>query len=145
MDGVKAKEILDTRAGISIAAMEILDTRGGINIIAKAIWEQWGIQALRNTQMALKLAYGNIEHPLGFLEHVIVIACVIEYEHTFVIVDFDQDPSYEVIIGRPFMHQLMVMQDKVFNYLYLRHIEVITKVNLKDHSYQDVTKTPRET
>ena len=39
------------------------------------------------------------------------------------------------------MRQLMVIQYWAFNYLYLRHDEVITRVNLKDHSYQDVTKT----
>ena len=94
--------------------------------------------------MPLKLAYGNQEHPLGLLEHVIVKSCGIEYEHTFVVVDFGQDPSYEVILGRPFMRQLMVIQDWAFNYLYFRHDTVITRVNLKDHSYQDVTKIPVE-
>lgn len=53
----------------------------------------------------------NLEHPLGLLEHVIVKPCGIKYEHTFVVVDFGQDPSYEVILGQPFMRQLMVIQD----------------------------------
>ena len=94
--------------------------------------------------MTLQLADGNLELPLGLLEHVIVNSCGVEYEHTFAVVDFGQDPSYEVILGRPFMHQLMVIQDWAYNYLYLRHDDVITRVNLQDHSYRDVTKTPIE-
>ena len=30
---------------------------------------------------------------------------------TFAIVNFGQDPSYEVILGRPFIRQLMVPED----------------------------------
>ena len=94
--------------------------------------------------MTLQLADKNLELPLGLLEHVIVKSCGIEYEHTFAVVDFGQDPSYEVILGRPFMRQLMVIQDWGYNYLYLRHDDVITRVNLQDHSYRDVTKSPIE-
>ena len=36
----------------------------------------------------------------------LVKSCGIEYEHTFAIVDFGKETDYEVILGRPFMHQL---------------------------------------
>ena len=124
--------------------MAILDTGAGVSIATKAIWEKWGKRALRKTRMTLQLADKNLELPLGLLEHVIVKSCGIEYEHTFAVVDFGQDPSYEVILGRPFMRQLMVIQDWGYNYLYLRHDDVITRVNLQDHSYRDVTKSPIE-
>ena len=70
--------------------------------------------------------------------------CGIEFEKTFVIVDFGQNLSYEVILGRPFMQQLMVLEDWGYDYLYLRHEDVTTCVNLKNHTFRDVTQTPME-
>ena len=35
-----------------------------------------------------------------------------------------------------------MIQDWGYNYLYLRHDSVITRVNLKNHSYRDVTWSP---
>ena len=35
-----------------------------------------------------------------------------------------------------------MIQDWGYNYLYLRHDSVITRVNLKNHSYRDVTRSP---
>ena len=71
-------------------------------------------------------------------------SCGIKFEHTFAIVDFGQDPSYEVILGRPFMHQMMALKEWGYDYLYLRHEDVTTHVNLKDHTFRDVTQTPVE-
>ena len=63
------------------------------------------------------------------------------YTH-LLLVDFGQDPSYEVILGRPFMRQLKVIQDWGFDYLYLRHDDVTTQVNLVYYTYRDVITTP---
>ena len=35
-----------------------------------------------------------------------------------------------------------MIQDWGYNYLYLRHLNAITRVDLKDHSYKDVVNTP---
>ena len=119
--------------------MAILDTEAGIKIATKAMWVKWGKKALRKTRMDLQLADGNLERPLCLLEHIIIKFCGIEFEHTFAIVDFGQDPSYEAILGRPFIRQLMVLEDWGCDYLYLRHEDVTTLVNLKDHTFRDVT------
>ena len=84
----------------------------------------------------------TLEHPLGMLENVLVESCGVKYVHSFAIVDFGQDPSYEVILGRPFMRQLQVIQDWGFDYLYLRHDDVTTRVNLVDYTYRDVITMP---
>ena len=42
------------------------------------------------------------------------------------------------------MRQLKMTQDWGSNYVYLRQPKAITRINLMDHSYQDVTKTPVE-
>ena len=79
---------------------------------------------------------------MGLLEHVVMKTRGIEFEHMFAIVNFGQDPSYEVILGRPFMRQLMVLKDWGYDYLYLRHEDVTTCVDLKTHTFKDVTRTP---
>ena len=45
-------------------------------------------------------------------------------------------------MGRPFIRQLKMVQDQDSNYIYLRQESAITWVNLKDHYYRDVAKTP---
>ena len=92
--------------------------------------------------MHLQLADGTLAKPLGMLERVTVTSCGIDFMHTFAIVDFGRDPNYEVILGRPFMRQIKMIQDWGSNHLYLRHANVITRVNTVDHSYKDVRETP---
>ena len=89
----------------------ILDTGAGVSIVTKATWEKWGKEPLQTTQMGLQLADGKIKYPLGLIKNVQVKVCAINFEHSFAVVDFDQETNYEVILGRPFMRQLMVVQD----------------------------------
>ena len=42
------------------------------------------------------------------------------------------------------MRQMLVVQDWGYNCLYLRHKNAIVRVNLDDHTYRDVTKSPIE-
>ena len=123
-------------------AIAILDTGAGISIATKTVWEKWGKLALRKTRMQLQLADGKLAKPLGMLERVTVSSCGIRYEHTFAIMDFGAEPNYEVILGRPFMMQMKIVQDWGYNYLYLRQEGVITRVNLSTHEYRDVAKLP---
>ena len=94
--------------------------------------------------MKLQLADGYIEKPIGLLEKVVVSSCGVEYEHTFAIVNFGKSPNYDIILGLPFMRQLKMIQDWGFNYIYLRQPQVVTRINLSNHSYQDVARTPVE-
>ena len=42
------------------------------------------------------------------------------------------------------MRQFKMIQDWGYNYLYLRQESTITRVNLKNHSYKDITYSPVE-
>ena len=137
----KGNSMLPVQVG-GITTLAVLDTGARISIATKAMWVKWGKLSLRKTRMELQLADGNLEQPLGMLENVMVESCGVKYEHTFAIVDFGQDTNYEVILGRPFMQQLRVIQDWGFDYLYLRHDDITTRVNLIDHTYRDIVKTP---
>ena len=101
-------------------SLAILDTGAGVAIAAKQIWDSWGQPALRKTRIKLQLADGYVERPLGLLEKVVVLSCNIEYKHTFAGVDFGKSLNYEIILGHPFMRQLKMIQDWAFNYIYLR-------------------------
>ena len=127
-----------------VTTLAILDSGAGVAIATKSIWESWGRPALRKTRMKLQLADGYIKRPIGLLEGVVVSSCGVEYEHTFAVVDFGKSPNYDIILGRPFMRQLKMIQDWGFNYIYLRQQEAITRINVTDHSFRDVARTPVE-
>ena len=40
------------------------------------------------------------------------------------------------------MRQLKMIQDWGYNYIYLRHPNATTRIDLRDHSYKDVLNTP---
>lgn len=77
----------------------ILDTRAGISIITKETWETWDKRALRKTCLGLQLANGEIKYPMGLIDNMPMRVCGIKIEHTFAVVDFDQETNYEVILG----------------------------------------------
>ena len=124
-----------------VKSMAILDSGAGVAIATKEVWDAWGNPALRKTRMKLQLADGYIESPIGLLEKVVVTSCRIEYKHTFAVVDFGKKPNYEIILGRPFMRQLKMIQDWGYNYIYLHHPNATTRIDLRDHSYKDVVNT----
>ena len=94
-----------------VQSLAILDSGAGVALITVQVWEAWGKPALRKTRMKLQLADGFMERLLGLLEKVVVTSYGIEYEHTFAVVDFGKEPNYEIIVGRPFMRKMKMIQD----------------------------------
>ena len=92
-----------------VQSLAILDNGVGVALITIQVWEAWGKPALRKTWMKLQLVDGFMERPLGLLEKIVVTSCGIEYKHTFVVVAFNKEPNYEIISGRPFMHQMKMI------------------------------------
>ena len=90
----------------------------------------------------MQLADGHLEPPLGLLEGISITTCGIKFIHTFVVVDFGRITAYDIILGRPFMRQIKMIEDWGSNHLYLRHANAITRVSTIDHSYKDVHETP---
>ncbi|MCO5593602.1 hypothetical protein L7F22_047617 [Adiantum nelumboides] len=127
-----------------VKTIAILDSGAGVAIATKQIWDKWGRPALKKTRMKLQLADGYVEKPLSILEHIIVTLCGIDYEHTFTVVDFGKTKTFDVILGQPFMRQLKMIQDWGYDQIYLRHKKLVTKINMKDHSYRDVAKIPMQ-
>ena len=102
-----------------VTTTAILDTGAGVSIITKPTWLNWGRKALVKTRMGLQLVDGEVKYPMGMLEEIDVNICGIPFQHSFAVVDFAQDTNYDVILGRPFMRQMLVVQDWGYNRLYL--------------------------
>ena len=59
--------------------------------------------------MGLQLADGELKYPIGLLEDTSISICDIEITHTFVVVDFGPKMNYKIILGLPFMRQMLVV------------------------------------
>ena len=125
-----------------VKTLAILDSGARVAIAMKDVWEQWERPAIRKMCLKLQVVDGNLEPPLGLLEGVSITPCGIKFIHTFVVIDFRRKTAYDIILGRPFMRQIKMIQDWGSNHLYLRHSNAITKVSTIDHSYKDVCETP---
>lgn len=52
---------------------------------------------------------GNIKLPITMLKKVLLTSCGMHFEHTIAVVDFEEDPSYDFILGWPFLQRLKVI------------------------------------
>ena len=59
--------------------------------------------------MDLQLADGRLKNQIGILENVALITGGIEYTHSFVVVEFEKEANYELILGQPFMQQFSMV------------------------------------
>ena len=119
----------------------ILDNGARVAIATKSLWEAWGKPAIRRTRLKLQLADGHLERPLGLLEEISISVCRVNLIHTMLaIMDVHDKPTYDIILGRPFMRQLKMIQDWGDNHIYLRHRGMITQVNTTTHTHQDVRR-----
>ena len=125
-----------------IQSLAILDSGARVALITVQVWQAWEKPALRKTRMKLQAANGFMERSLGLLEKFVVTSCGIEYEHTFAVVDFGKEPNDEIILGRPFMRHMKMIQDWGYDFIYLHQPSATTRISLKDHSYKDVNYTP---
>ena len=94
-----------------VQSLATLDSGARVALIIVVVCEAWEKLALQKTQMKLHLVDRFMKRPLGLLEKVVVTSCGIKYEHTFGVVDFGKEPNYEIILGRPFMCQMKMIQD----------------------------------
>ena len=90
-----------------VKTLAILDSGAGVAIATKNIWERWRKPAIRKTRLKLQLVDRHLEPPLGLLKGISITTCGIKFIHTFA--DFGR--RYDLILGRPFMRQIKMIQD----------------------------------
>ena len=98
--------------------------------------------AIRRTKMKLHVANGHLAKLMGLLAHVVLSTCGIVFVYTLAIVDFGLKSTYDIILSRPFMRQLKMIQGWGSNHIYLKGKQGATRVEIVDHSYQGVAKIP---
>ena len=59
---------------------------------------------------------------------------------SFVEVDFGKGPNYEIILGRPFMHLMKMIQYWGYHFIYQHYPSTTTHISLKE-SYKDTNYT----
>ena len=91
--------------------------------------------------MKLQLDDRHLENPLRVLEGVSITACGIKFIHTFAVVNFGKEIAYDIILGRPSMRQIRLIQNWGSNHLYLRHSNGMMRVSTINHYFKDVKQT----
>nr|GEZ50970.1 reverse transcriptase domain-containing protein [Tanacetum cinerariifolium] len=74
-----------------------------INLMPLSVWKKLGLPELISTQMTLELANRAICTPAGITRDVFVLVGKFTFPANFVIVDYESDPSFPHILGRPFL------------------------------------------
>nr|GEX24793.1 hypothetical protein [Tanacetum cinerariifolium] len=86
-----------------------------INLMPLSVWKNLGLPELISTQMTLELANQAICTPAGIARDVFVLVRKFTFPADFFIVDYESDPRFPLILGRPFLgtaHALIDIHEK---------------------------------
>nr|GEV34718.1 reverse transcriptase domain-containing protein [Tanacetum cinerariifolium] len=81
----------------------LADLGASINLIPLFIWKKLSLPELTPTRMTLELVDRSITRPKGVAEDVFIKVGKFHIPTNFVVVDFDDDPSVPLILGRSFL------------------------------------------
>nr|GEZ65728.1 reverse transcriptase domain-containing protein [Tanacetum cinerariifolium] len=79
------------------------DLGASINLMPLSVWKNLGLPELISTRMTLKLANRAICTSTGIARDVVVPVSKFTFLADFVIVDYESDPRFPLILGRPFL------------------------------------------
>nr|GEV54947.1 DNA-directed DNA polymerase [Tanacetum cinerariifolium] len=83
--------------------LALADLGASINLTLLSIWKKLSLPELTPTRMTLELADRSITHPKGVAEDVFVKVGKFHFPTDFVVVDFEADPRFPLILGRSFL------------------------------------------
>ncbi|GJT97154.1 reverse transcriptase domain-containing protein, partial [Tanacetum coccineum] len=81
----------------------LADLGASINLMPLSVWKELGLPKLILTQMTLELANRDICTPKGIARDVFVPVGKFTFPTDFVIVDYESDLRFPLILGRPFL------------------------------------------
>nr|GEV21654.1 hypothetical protein [Tanacetum cinerariifolium] len=140
---------------------EKLGDRASINLMPLSIWKKLGLPELISTRMTFELANRAICTPAGIARDVFVPVGKFTFLADFVIVDYESDPQFPLILGRPFLRIARALIDIHREEMILRggderltlnmrrdtstysnqpHKESINMINIYNDSYEDYLK-----
>nr|GEZ14996.1 hypothetical protein [Tanacetum cinerariifolium] len=81
----------------------LADLDASINLMPLSVWKKLGLPELIPTRMTLELANRAICTPDGIVRDIFVPVGKFTFPADFVIVDYESDPRFPLILGRPFL------------------------------------------
>ncbi|GJS37424.1 reverse transcriptase domain-containing protein [Tanacetum coccineum] len=83
--------------------LALADLGASINLMPLSVWKKLSLPELTPTCMTLELADRSISRSIGVAEYVSVKVGKFHFLANFVVVDFDADPRFPLILGRSFL------------------------------------------
>ncbi|GJZ17327.1 reverse transcriptase domain-containing protein [Tanacetum coccineum] len=83
--------------------LALADLGASINLMPLSVWKKISLPELTPTCMTLELADHSITKPIGIAEDVYLKVGKFKFLADFVVVDFDADPRFPLILGRSFL------------------------------------------
>ncbi|GKF95612.1 reverse transcriptase domain-containing protein, partial [Tanacetum coccineum] len=83
--------------------LALVNLGASINLMPLSVWKKLSLPELTPTCMALKLTDRSITKPIGIAEDVYLKVGKFKFSADFVVVDFDADPRFPLILGRSFL------------------------------------------
>nr|GEW90174.1 reverse transcriptase domain-containing protein [Tanacetum cinerariifolium] len=82
-----------------------------INLMPLSIWKKLSLPELTPTRMTLELVDRSITRPKGVAEDVFIKVGKFHFPTNFVVVDFEADPRFPLILGRSFFRTVRALID----------------------------------
>nr|GEV75121.1 reverse transcriptase domain-containing protein [Tanacetum cinerariifolium] len=90
----------------------LADLGVSINLMPLSVWKKLGLPELIFTRMTLELANRAIYTPAGITRDVFVLVGKFTFLVDFVIVDYEINPRFPLILGRPFLRTAHALIDE---------------------------------
>nr|GFA78670.1 reverse transcriptase domain-containing protein [Tanacetum cinerariifolium] len=91
--------------------LALADLGASINLMPLSIWKKLRLPTLNDTKMVLELADRTISKPTGVAENIFVKVGKVYFPADFVVLDFVADPRVPLILGRPFLREIILRHD----------------------------------
>nr|GEV03128.1 reverse transcriptase domain-containing protein [Tanacetum cinerariifolium] len=89
----------------------LADLGASINLMPLSVWKKVGLPELISTRMTVELANRAICTPAGIARDVFVLVGKFTFPTDFVIVDYESDPRFPLILGIPFLQTARALID----------------------------------
>nr|GEV35345.1 hypothetical protein [Tanacetum cinerariifolium] len=122
---------------------DLADLGASINLIPLFIWKKLGLPELISTRMTLELANRAICTPAGIARDVFVPVGKFTFPADFVIVDYESDPRFPRILGRPFLRTTRALIDVHGEKMILRDRDERLTLNMR-HDTSSYSNQPQK-
>ncbi|GJZ21923.1 reverse transcriptase domain-containing protein [Tanacetum coccineum] len=100
--------------------MALADLGASINLMPLSVWKKLMLPKLVPTHITLELANRSVAYPAGIAEDVFVQVDKFTFPADFIVVDYDVDPRFPLILGIPFLRTAHALVDVYGEELILR-------------------------